>query len=94
MKRLMKKFMVMIPIMALLLGLGCVSSKGAAYLPIHKRPYAPFAIEQPQKAFLKCGDDYWCISLEHLEGLRVYTIEMEAIVTKYENATMTFNGIR
>ncbi len=83
-----------IVVMALLLGLGCVSSNGIAHLPIHKRPYIPFAIEQPQKAFLKCGDDYLCISPEHLEGLRVYTIEMEAIVTKYENATMTFNDIR
>ena len=77
--------------MALFLGLGCASSSGTTVLPIHKRPYIPFAVEQPHKAFLKCGDDYYCISPEHLQGLRTYTIQMEAIVTKYENATLTFN---
>tara|TARA_R100001594_G_C3996518_1_gene253636 strand:- start:228 stop:350 length:123 start_codon:yes stop_codon:yes gene_type:complete len=38
-----------------------------------------------------CGDDYFCISPEHLQGLRDYTIRMDALVRKYENATEVFN---
>jgi len=77
--------------MTLCLPLGCVSSSGTALLPVHKRPVIPFAIEQPHKAFIKCGDDYFCISPEHLSGLREYTIRMDALVRKYENATNVFN---
>lgn len=75
----------------LLAALGCASKGGKALLPIHKRPTIPYAVEQPHKAFLKCGDDYFCISPEHLQGLRVYTIEMDALVRKYENAVNVFN---
>jgi len=48
-------------------------------------------VEQPHKAFIGCGDDYFCISPEHLQGLRRYTIEMDALVRKYEHATEVFN---
>ena len=81
----------LILVLALLLGLGCVSSGGTTLLPIHKRPYLPPAIEEPQNVFLKCGDDYFCIAPEHLDQLKVYTIEMDALVRKYENATKVFN---
>ena len=84
----MQKFIL---VMALFLGLGCASGGGTALLPIHKRPNVPRAIQEPQEVFLKCGDDYFCIAPEHLEQLRVYTIEMDALVRKYENATEVFN---
>jgi len=77
--------------MALLAGHGCVSSSGTTHLPIHKRPVIPYAVAEPHKAFLKCGDDYFCITPEHLQGLRDYTIRMDALVRKYENATEVFN---
>ena len=86
-----KQMLKLILVMALLVGLGCASSGGKALLPIHKRPTLPKAILEPQKVFLKCGDDYFCIAPEHLEQLRVYTIEMDALVKKYENATEVFN---
>ena len=88
MKRQIKKYIIA---MALFLGLGCVSSSGTTHLPIHKRPVIPFAVAEPHKAFIGCGDDYFCISPEHLDGLRKYTIEMDALVRKYENATEVFN---
>ena len=75
----------------LLLGLGCASGGGTALLPIHKRPYLPMAVSEPSKVFIRCGDDYICLTEEHLQALKVYTIEMEALVTKYENATQVFN---
>ena len=76
---------------ALLAGLGCASGGGKALLQIHKRPALPKAILEPQKVFLECGDDYLCVAPEHLEQLRVYTIEMDALVKKYEHATEVFN---
>ena len=77
--------------MALLVGLGCVSSGATVQLPLHKRPVIPFAVAQPHKAFIGCGDDYFCISPEHLQGLRDYTIRMDALVRKYERQTEAFN---
>lgn len=76
--------------MTLCLLLGCVSSSGTALLPIHKRPDLPKAITEPHEVFLKCGE-YYCVDEVHLEQLRVYTIEMDALVKKYENATEVFN---
>ena len=49
------------------------------------------AVSEPSKVFIRCGDDYICLTEEHLQALKVYTIEMEALVTKYENATQVFN---
>jgi len=89
MKRLIEKLSLVV--IALWVGHGCVTSSGTTHLPIHKRPVIPFAVEQPHKAFIGCGDDYFCISPEHLQGLRRYTIEMDALVRKYEHATEVFN---
>ena len=77
--------------LVLLLVLGCVSSGGTALLPIHKRPYLPLAVSEPSKVFIRCGDDYICLTEENLQALKVYTIEMDALVRKYENATNVFN---
>lgn len=71
--------------------LGCVSTSSKGSFPIHARPMLPRAVAEPAKVFLKCGDDYYCISPEHLEQLRVYVIEMDGLVRKYENATQVFN---
>jgi len=95
MKKLTKKFIL---VMVLLLALGCVSKGGTTLLPIHKRPHLPRAITEPTEVFLKCDDDprtveslYYCIEAGYLEELRVYTIEMSQLVSKYENATVVFN---
>ena len=78
-------------VLALLLGLGCASSGGNALLPIHKRPHLPMAVSAPSKVFIKCGDDYYCLTEDQLNDLRVYIIEMDGLVRKYENATKVFN---
>ena len=77
--------------LVLSLVLGCVSSGGTALLPIHKRPYLPQAVSERSKVFIKCGDDYYCLTEDQLNNLRVYIIEMDALVRKYENATNVFN---
>ena len=76
----------------LLVVAGCAGTKGAPVFPVHARPYVPRAIVEPQEVFLKCGDDYFCIDLAHLNDLRVYIIEMDSLVRKYENATKELNG--
>ena len=78
-------------VLALLLGLGCASSGGNALLPIHKRPHLPMAVSAPSKVFIKCGDDYYCLTEDQLNDLCVYIIEMDGLVRKYENATKVFN---
>lgn len=78
-------------ILILLWVLGCASGSNQGAYPIHARPVLPKAIVEPAKVFLKCGDDYFCIAPEHLEELRVYTIEMDSLVRKYEYATGVIN---
>jgi len=95
MKKLTNKFILA---MALSLALGCASKGGTSLLPIHKRPHSPRAIVEPQEVFLRCDDNpkaveslYYCIEAVDLEQLRIYTIEMSQLVTKYENAITIFN---
>ena len=72
--------------------LGCVSGiSGKELFPIHARPVLPKALVEPEKAFVKCGDDYYCITPENLEGLRVYILSMQSLVNKYEHATEVLN---
>jgi len=41
--------------------------------------------------FLNCGDDYYCITPEDLEELRVYILSMQSLLNKYEHATKVLN---
>ena len=80
-------------IILVLLGLlGCVSEISCKeLLPIHARPILPKALLEPEKAFQMCGDDYFCISPEDLNGLRIYTLSMQSLLNKYEYATKVLN---
>ena len=56
---------------------------------------------EPQKVWLKCGTmggnaksveaDMYCVDEIYVEQLRVFIVEMDALVRKYENATEVFN---
>ena len=80
-------------IILVLLGLlGCVSGiSGKELFPIHARPVLPKAMVQPEKAFITCGDDFYCITPEDLEGLLIYILSMQSLVNKYEHATEVLN---
>jgi hypothetical protein len=72
--------------------LGCVSGiSGKELLPLHARPILPKALVEPDKAFLKCGDDFYCITREDLEGLRVWVLSTQSLINKYEHATKVLN---
>jgi hypothetical protein len=51
----------------------------------------PKALVEPEKTFLKCGDDFYCITPKDLEELRVYILSMQSLVNKYEHATEVLN---
>jgi len=92
MKRLIAKYKTQGIIIALCVLLGCVSGiSGKELFPIHARPVLPKALVEPEKTFLKCGDDFYCITPENLEGLRVYLLSMQSLVNKYEHATEVLN---
>ena len=79
-------------ILALCLLLGCVSGiSGKELFPIHARPIIPKALINPSETFLTCGDDYYCITPEDLDGLRIYILSMQSLVNKYEHATEVLN---
>ena len=79
-------------IIALCVLLGCVSGiSGKELSPIHARPILPNALISPSETFLTCGDDFYCIASEDLEGLRVYILSMQSLVNKYEHATKVLN---
>ena len=79
-------------ILALCLLLGCVSGiSGKELFPIHARPIIPKALIGPSETFLTCGDDYYCITPEDLDGLRIYILSMQSLVNKYEHATEVLN---
>ena len=79
-------------ILALLVLLGCVSGiSGKELLPIHARPILPKALIQPEKTFIKCGDDFYCITPEDLDGLRVWVLSTQSLINKYEHATEMLN---
>jgi len=92
MKSLIDKYKRQGIIIALLVLLGCVSGiSGKELLPIHARPILPNALISSSETFLTCGDDYYCITPENLEGLRVYILSMQSLVNKYEHATEVLN---
>ena len=84
-----------------LLALGCVSGSNT-YYPLQKRPVLPRAIVEPDKVWLYCGAntghpdmvtaDMFCIDPIYVEQLRKYIIEMDALVSKYENTLETHNS--
>ena len=72
--------------------LGCVSGiSGKELFPIHARPIPPKALVEPEKAFLKCGDDFYCIYEQDLENLRIWVISVQSLLNKYEHATEVLN---
>jgi hypothetical protein len=78
-------------------GHGCVSSRSGPY-EIYARPYAPLAIINPEKVFLRCGGNldaveslYYCVSQEHLGELREFILRMDSLVRKYEHQTGAIN---
>ena len=92
MKSLIDKYKTQGIIIALCVLLGCVSGiSGKELFPIHARPVLPKALVEPEKTFLKCGDDFYCITPENLEGLRIYLLSMQSLVNKYEHATEALN---
>jgi len=94
MKNLIDKYKTQGIIIALcvLLGCGCVSGiSGKELLPLHARPILPNALISPSETFITCGDDFYCITPENLEGLRVYILSMQSLVNKYEHATEVLN---
>ena len=92
MKSLIDKYRSQGTILVLCVLLGCVSGiSGKELLPIHARPILPKALVEPDKAFLKCGDDFYCITPEGLEGLRVWVLSTQSLINKYEHATEVLN---
>ena len=43
------------------------------------------------KRELKDANDYYCITPENLEGLRVWTLSVQSLLNKYEHATKVLN---
>ena len=92
MKSLIDKYKTQGIIIALCVLLGCVSGiSGKELFPIHARPITPKALTSPSETFLRCGDDYYCITPEDLEGLRIYLLSMQSLLNKYEHATKVLN---
>ena len=92
MKRLIAKYKMQGIILALCVLLGCVSGiSGKELFPIHARPVLPKALVEPEKAFVKCGDDYYCIYEQDLEHLRIWVVSMQSLLNKYEYATEVLN---
>ena len=92
MKSLIAKYKMQVIILILCGLLGCVSGiSGKELLPIHARPIIPKALLEPERTFQICGDDYFCISPEDLDGLRIYILSMQPLVNKYEHATEVLN---
>ena len=92
MKSLIDKYKMQGIILALCVLLGCVSGiSGKELFPIHVRPIIPKALTSPSETFLTCGDDYYCITPDDLEGLRVYILSMQSLLNKYGHATKVLN---
>ena len=93
MKRLLSKYKAQVITIILLGLLGCVSGISDKELfPIHARPVLPKALVEPEKAFVKCGDDYYCIYEQDLEHLRIWVISVQSLLNKYEHATEVLNN--
>ena len=92
MKSLIDKYKMQGIIIALCMLLGCVSGiNGKELFPIHARPILPNALISPSETFITCGDDFYCITPENLEELRIYILSMQSLVNKYEHATEVLN---
>ena len=92
MKSLIVKYRMQGIIIALCVLLGCVSGiSGKELFPLHARPILPNALLSPSETFITCGDDFYCITPENLEGLRVYILSMQSLVNKYEYSTQQLN---
>ena len=79
-------------ILALCVLFGCVGGiSGKELFPIHARPITPKALVSPEETFVRCGDDYYCVTPENLEGLRVWTLSVQSLLNKYEHATEVLN---
>jgi len=91
-EELIDKYKMQEIILAMCVHFGCVSEiSGKELFPIHARPVLPKALVEPEKTFLKCGDDFYCITPENLEGLRIYLLSMQSLLNKYEHATEVLN---
>ena len=75
----------------LLAGCNGGTAIGASF-PIHPRPEAPKALVSPEKTFIKCGDHYYCVTPDDLEGLRKWAVRIQGVVEKYEHATKAINN--
>ena len=81
-------------------GLGCGTGSKAHY-PLYPYPAVPKAVMEPQKVWLNCGDksrslraiesSMICIDPVHVEQLRVFIIQLDAVIKKYENTIKTIN---
>ena len=92
MKNLIDKLKMLAITLALCVVLGCVSGiSGKELFPIHARPELPKALTQPQETFISCGDDYFCITPNDLENLRVWVLSVQSLLNKYEHATEVLN---
>ena len=92
MNSLIDKYKMQVIILILLGLLGCVSGiSGKELLPIHARPIIPKALLEPERIFQIGGEDYFCVSPEDLDGLRIYILSMQSLVNKYEHATEVLN---
>ena len=79
-------------ILTLCVALGCVSGiSDKETFPIYARPVLPKALVEPEKAFAKCGDTFYCIEEHDLENLLVLVLSMESLLNKYEHATEVLN---
>jgi len=71
---------------------GCTGATfaGGSFV-IHPRPELPKALISPGETFQKCGDDFYCLTEEDLEGLRKWVVRIQGVVRKYENAQKIIN---
>jgi hypothetical protein len=99
MERLNAKWIMPGIILSVALGYGCVSGSSGPW-KIYVRPILPLAITNPEQAFLRCDtnprtveSDYYCIDKDHLLGLKVFIIETEGLVKKYENQINEINAM-
>ena len=87
-------------IILLFVALGCAIGSKAHY-PLYSYPTIPAALNEPHKVWLKCGaigtypeaveSDMYCVDPMYVEQLRVYIIELDAMVRKYEHTITTIN---
>mgnify|MGYP001171698770 FL=1 len=87
----MNKLKKILLAVALFLPLGCGSATNVLY-PLYPWPDQPQAITEPEKTFIRCGDDFYCVSSEHLDALREFVIEQNGVIEKYHALISKHNG--